>query len=183
MRPLSPRERRVVAIGLLVLAIAILWIALVQPIATSFAGRAEQREQLALRYAQNERLIGRIAALRRTAEAQRRQASAFAIAAPNAEQASERLKERLAASLLKAGGELRSSESVEARPGWVRASISAVVSNDQLVAWLGQLSNEPPYLAMESLTIGADRAINSNQLDLLDVKLEASIPLGAPQSR
>jgi type II secretory pathway component PulM len=183
MRPLSPRERRLVAIGLLVLAFAMVWLRLVQPLASGFAERAERREQLCARYAQNERLVGRIAALRRTAEAQQRQSSAFSVAAPNAEQAGERLKERLEASLAKAGGELRSSESVETAPGWVRASVTAVVSNDQLLDWLGQLTNEPPYLAMESLTIGADRAINSNQMDLLDVKLEASIPLGPTKPR
>jgi len=183
MKPLSSRERKLVAIGLLIAALALVWLGLVQPIAGGFASRAGQREQLATQYAQNERLIARIAGLRRVAEEQRRSRSAFAIDAPNAEQASERLKERLEASLLKAGGELRATESVEAPPGWARASITALVTNEQLVDWLGRLANEPPYLSMESLTVGADRALNSNRLDLLDVKLEAAIPLGNTNAR
>jgi len=178
MKPLSPRERKLVAAGLLVAAFALLWLAIVQPIISGFSERDDRRESLIAQYQQNERLIGRIGALRRAAEDQNRLRSVYAIAAPDAVQGGERLKERLELSLEGAGGELRASESVDAPAGWVRASASALVSNQQLVAWLARLGNYPPYLVIESLTVGADRAVNSNRLDLMDVKIEASIPLG-----
>ena len=71
MKPLSPRERKLVAVALLLGVIALIWIALLQPVLDGFTERAEQRAELADRYAQNERLIGRIGQLRRVAEQQR----------------------------------------------------------------------------------------------------------------
>lgn len=183
MRPMSARERKLVAIGLLVAAVALIWLGLVQPIYGSFANNAERRTELRLQYAQNERLIARTSALRRAAEEQKRLRVLYSLDAPNAEQAGELLKERLEASLEKVGGELRTTENVDAPSGWVRASATALVSNDQLTVWIGLLNNEQPYLAMESLTIVADRALNSGRLDLMDVKIEVSIVLGQTNPR
>lgn len=180
MKPLSTRERKLVAIGLLVATFTLFWLALVRPIYGSFVANTDRRIELRQQYAQNERLIGQISGLRRAAEEQGKQQSLYALNAPNAEQAGERLKERLEASLEKAGGELRATESVDAPNGWVRARSTALVSNEQLTAWLGMLNNEQPYLAMESLTIVADRALNSGRLDLMDVKIEVSAILGKP---
>ena len=39
------------------------------------------------------------------------------------------------------------------------------------------------YIVVESLSVAADRAINSNHLDLMDVQLEASIPLAPAHAR
>lgn len=183
MKPLSARERKLVAVLLLLGVIALAWLVAVQPLLGGFAARAERTQELADQYAQNERLIARIPQLRRAAEDQRKQRAAFALAAPDAGQAAEMLKERLETTLTAGGGELRGTEAVETRPGWARASVNAVVSNGQLIDWLGALSARQPYLVLESLTIGADRAINSNHADLMDVKLEASIPLSSPHAR
>lgn len=183
MKPLTARERKLAAIGLLVAAFALVWLGLVQPIYGSFAANAERRVELRLQYAQNERLIARIAGLRQAAEKQRSLRTLYVLDSPNAEQAGERLRERLEASLEKAGGELRATESVDAPTGWVRASATALVSNEQLTTWLGLLNNEQPYLAMESLTIVADRALNSGRLDLMDVKIEVSVVLGQTNAR
>lgn len=183
MKPLSARERKLVAVALLLGAIALAWLAVIQPLLNGFSARAERAQDLADRYAQNERLIARIPQLRRAAEDQRRQRAAFALAASDPVQAGELLKERLETALTASGGEPRGTDTVEARPGWVRASASAVIGNDQLIDWLGRLSAQQPYLVLESLTVGADRAINSNHADLMDVKLEASIPLGGSNAR
>lgn len=183
MKPLSARERRLVAIGILIALIALAWLAAVKPVLDGFGIRADRRIELTAQYGQNERLIARIGALRRAAEESAKLRREFAIDAPSPEQASERLKERLEAALTKSGGELRATESAEAPAGWVRASASAVVTNDQLVKWLAILTREAPYLAMESLTISADRALNSNRLDLMDVQIEASIPFGPTGAR
>lgn len=183
MKPMSARERKLVAVGLLVALIALLWLGLVQPIYGSFATNADRRAELRLQYIQNERLIARMSALRRAAEEQKRLRQLYALDAPNAEQGGELLKERLEASLAKAGGELRVTESVDAPSGWVRASATALVSNDELAAWISTLNNEQPYLVTESLTIVADRALNSGRLDLMDVKIEVSIVLGQTRPR
>jgi general secretion pathway protein M len=183
MKPLSARERKLVAIGLLVAAFALFWLALVRPIYGSFVENAERRTELRQQYAQNERLIGQVSGLRFAAEEQGKLQTLYTLDAPNAEQAGELLKARLEASLEKAGGELRATESVDASNGWVRASATALVSNDQLTAWLGMLNNEQPYLAMETLTIVADRALNSGRLDLMDVKIEVSVVMGKTNAR
>lgn len=183
MNQLSPRERRLVAIGLALAALALVWLALLGPLLSGFAERASQRERLTAQYLQNERMIARIGALRRAAETQAQGAADFVASARDAEAASEMLKTRLADSLTRAGGELRASEGIEAQPGWVRASVSGVVSYPQLVVWLDRLSNDPPYLVVELLSVSADRAINTNRLDLMDVQLEASIPLAPAHTR
>jgi general secretion pathway protein M len=183
MKPLTPRERKLVAVALLLGVIALVWLGVIQPLLGGFAERAERRTELADQYSQNERLIGRIGQLRRVAEEQRRQRTAFALPAPDAGQAAELLKERLAAALDKSGGELRGTEAVETRAGWARASASAVVSNGQLLDWLAGLTAQQPYLVLESVTIGADRALNSNRVDLMDVKIEASIPFAPANAR
>ena len=47
---------------------------------------------------------------------------------------------------------------------------------DRLVKLLTLLQNQPPYLVIESLSIGADDALVSQKAEPLDVKIEASIP-------
>jgi type II secretory pathway component PulM len=183
MNQLTPRERKLAAIGLAVAALALVWLAVIGPLLLGFAERASQRERLIAQYLQNERMIARTSALRRAAEKQAQGAADFVVSARDADAAAELLKTRLADSLTRAGGELRASEGVEAQPGWVRASVSGVVSYPHLVVWLDRLSNEPPYLVVESLSVAADRAINSNHLDLMDVQLEASIPLAPAHAR
>ena len=183
MKPLTARERKLVAIGLLFAAFAIFWLGLVSPIYGIFSANAERRAELQQNYTQNERLIARITSLRRTAEEQRSFQSQYTIKAANAEQAGELLKERLETSLSKVGGELRSTESDTAQSGWAQASATALVSNEQLMAWLTMLNNEQPYLVVESLNIVADRALNSGRLDLMDVKIEVSIIISPTNTR
>lgn len=183
MNSWSPRERKLVAVGLAVAALALVWLAVISPFVSGFAERARQREQLTAQYGQNERMIARISRLRRAAVGQAQVATNYFATARDADQATELLKTRLADSLTRAGGELRASESVETKQGWVRASVSGVVSYPQLIAWLDRLSNVPPYLVIETLSVSADRAINTNHLDLMDVQLEASIPLSPAHAR
>lgn len=174
---MSPRERKLVAVAILLGVSAVVWLGVIAPLVGGFADRAEQREDLRARYAANERLIARTPRLTAAAEQLKARGSAFGIAAPDAAQGGELLRERLEASLAAANGELRTSEVIETDAGWVRASASGLMSNDQMVAWLAALANQPPYLSVESLTVGADRAINSNRLDLMDVRIEATTPL------
>lgn len=183
MKAMSPRERRLVALLILIAAVAALWLGVLHPLFSGFSERAEQREDLRQRYAANERLIARIPRLRRSAEAIERSRADYGLAASDAAQGGELLRERLETTLGGAGGELRASEVLEGEQGWARAAVSASVRNDQLLAWLAALTGQPPYLAVENLTISADRATTSNTLDLMEVRIEATIPLLAPVRR
>jgi general secretion pathway protein M len=179
MRPLSARERKLIAVALLIAALAIAWLGVVNPILSGFAARAERRELLLQRQAYAQRLIASIPRLRRQAERQRSSLRDFAIAAPDPARAGDMVAERLRTEIENAGGEFRASDRAAAPPGIVRVRADARLSLDQLVALLGRLQNDPPFLVVESLTIAADRALIENSLGELDVRLEVSIPFGA----
>lgn len=173
MAALSPRERRLVAILILVAAIALLWLGLVAPLANGFTERAEQRERLALVHANNARLIASIGRLRRLAEAQRADRDRFRISAPTLTAANELLKARLSDTIANAGGQTRSVQEVEADPGRVRAWIEARMTLPQLVAALRVLETEAPLLALSSLSVSADPAATTARPDTLNVRIEA----------
>ena len=183
MRPISSRERKLVAIGLLVALIAAVQLGIVAPILDGFAARAARREELLLRYQHNERTIASIARLRRKAERQGAELGRFTLSAATAELAGELLKERLQRTIESAGGEFRSSDEVTAPTGWIRARADCELTLDQMTRLLRQLQNEPPYLVVESLTVSADKALLSGQPGPMDVRIEAAIPYRPAASR
>ena len=85
MSGLSDRERRLIAVLILVALIAFGWLAVLSPIISGFETRAAERERLALVQASNQRLIDNIARLRRQAEAQKADSARFHIIAPTPE--------------------------------------------------------------------------------------------------
>jgi type II secretory pathway component PulM len=182
-RSLSSRERQLVAIAILLMLITLVYLGFLQPLIGGFAARSEARVQLVAQYANNDRLIGRIPSLVRAAQAQKQSASLFSLSAPNAEQAGEALKEKMSAHIEKAGAELGAVEALETRSGWVAAAAQARMTNAQLVQVLGKLQSEQPYLAFEALNISADRAVVSGKLDVMDVRIETSVPYSATNVR
>lgn len=177
MRPFSLRERKLVAVLILLALIGLCYLLIVGPIASGFAARAEFRQQLGLRYAHNQRTIAAVPRLRRQAERQRAAVSAFVIEVRSIEAGREQLKQRLQQDIGRIGGELREPRDAEGRPGWARAGVSARLTLAQLTRLLAELQNQPPYLVVESLTVGADDALVTGQSSLMDVELDVSIPL------
>ncbi|MEI9932269.1 MAG: type II secretion system protein GspM [Rhizomicrobium sp.] len=57
MRPLEPRERQIVALGILVLALVIVWFGLIQPVIGGFIGRAQERSELTGTYKRNAHIL------------------------------------------------------------------------------------------------------------------------------
>lgn len=183
MASLSLRERRLIALLMLVGALALLWLIVINPIATGFADRAAERERLMQIYAANSRLIDRIATLRKLAEAQRRDIARFRIVAPNLVAANEILKSRLSDAITNAGGQTRTVQEIEAAPGRVGAIIEARLTLAQLLAALDALQNRPPLLVLSSLSISADPAATATRPDTLNVRIEAGAWYGHAQSR
>ena len=93
------------------------------------------------------------------------------------------LRERLEASVDATGAQLRGSETVEAPAGWVRARVSAAMPESALLQWLARLSSTPPYLSLESLTIGTAPGGARSPSEQLDVTLEATLPLAHTNAR
>jgi general secretion pathway protein M len=176
MRPLTARERRLVAIGLLIAAAGLLWLGVIQPLVGGFFDRAAQRRQLEATFQRNERLIAALPAWRAAAEAQRRDAGRFAIAAPAEGLAVEALKERLQKLAADEGFALKGVEDLQAdaAPGTVRMRADFTLTLTQLCETLRRLENEGAYVAIDYLSISANAAASSGRTGPLDVRLELS---------
>lgn len=176
IRPLSARERKLVAIALLIAVIAAIQLIVVGPILSGFAEREALRATLTQRYAYNERLIASVPRFRRQAETQRRQVRAFVIGARDEAHANAQLTERLRDTVGTAGGEFLASELPTAAAGTARVAVTMRMTLDQLVALLDRLQNDRPLLVIESLNVAADQALVDGALTPLDIRLEVSIP-------
>lgn len=175
MRPLSIRERKLVAIGLLVLLIAGVWTLLLSPLIDGFTERSDQRALLRATYERNSRLINAIPVVRRRAEQLQPQTAQFAMTGPSIANARDLLQERLRKDFAAVGGELTASQEAAEQPDSARAWIQGRMSLPNLEALLVRLNDTPPYLIIESLRISADQGMETGHFDKLDVRLEASI--------
>lgn len=176
-RTLSARERRLVAIGLLVLAIALVHLAIVGPILSGFAEREARREALMMEYQRNTRAIAAIPRLRRAAERQRDGLTRFVQPGPSAAAANDRLRERLEQVVGEIGGEFQAVDEAPAPPGWTGARATARLTQPQLVQLLARLRNEPPWLTAEALDIAADQAAVSGAPSPMNVTIAVALPL------
>lgn len=183
MKPVSARERRLVALLVLMAMIAFAWFAIVSPIASGFTARAERRQQLHLKYAHDVRTIASIPRLRRQAESQSLASRQFTVDVANPEQGRDWLKDRLQRAVERVDGEFRDVVDVDGREGWARARVTARLTLPQLTGLLTQIQNAPPWLVVESLSIGANDALVTGQSSTMDVQLEASIPLRSTSAR
>lgn len=177
MRPISARERRLVAVLILIAAIAAVHFLVIAPIARGFEARAERREQLALQYTHNLRTIAAIPRLRRQAEQQRAAIANFKIDVRNVEEGREQLKARLARTIGDVGGGYHNGNDAESRPGWASARASATLTPSQMTMLLARLQNEPPWLIIENLSVGSNDTPLTGQTSALEVEIEASIPI------
>jgi len=178
VRPLTPRERKLVAVGLLALAIAALWAVVVQPLVGGFAARSAARRELLADYARDQSLIDQIPVWRAQAEAMKATDVAYAITAASQVQAQELLRQRLSATFVGQGSSAPTVEDVQADlpAGWIGARADAELTLSQLVAGIRQLESDKPYVVVEYVSINADQAFHSGHAGPLEVRLEISAP-------
>jgi general secretion pathway protein M len=176
MRPLAPRERRIVALALLVAVVAVAWLALVSPVLDGFQARAQRREELLVQYQANRRLLGSVSTLEKASADLRRTSYQYQITAPSPNVAVDALKQRVGDTITAAGGAVGSIQQVQAGvpPGWVSARVEAQIGLPQLVAAIRELENEGPYVVVQYLSVEADRAANSGHAAPLEVRLQVS---------
>jgi general secretion pathway protein M len=176
VRPLTARERRLLALGLLVLAIGLFWLAVIGPLVGGFLDRAQERRDLWAAQRRNERLIGSLPALRVMAEAQQRLAPRFATPASGEAAASEAFKERLRHLATDEGLTIRGIEDLPADiPGGavkVRADLTLTLT--QLYETVRRLQSEDAYVVVDYLSVTADRSLAAGRLAPIDVRLELS---------
>ena len=176
MRTLSIRERKLIAIGVLFALFGLVELLIIGPLVSGFSDRATERQALRDQYAHASRTIATIPRLRRLGDANRSQLRTFTLSATDAEKAGILLEDRLRAGVESAGGELRVSGHDGSDATLSRANVAARMPLNQLVKLLALLQNQPPYLVIEALSIGADDALASQKAGPLDVKIEVSIP-------
>jgi hypothetical protein len=184
MRPLTPRERRLVAIGLLVAVFAVLWLGVASPVISGFVDRADERQSLLTLYARNERVLAGIPVWREQAEEQRATASKFALTAPTEALAAEALKSRLAKLADDVGGAVQAVQEVQedVPDGWIRVRADLQLTDGQLYKCLARLESEEPYVVVEHLSIAADHALETGHMGPMAVRIEVSAPVRLSQS-
>ncbi len=183
MRPLQPRERQMVAIGILVAVIAVIWFGLIQPLVGGFIGRAEERSLLLATYQRNERVLAGISVWRAAADQQKDTQTDYAIVAPTKVLAAESLKQRLTRLATSGGGTVQAISELpaEAPEGWVRVRVDMQLTMSQLYKGLGRLEHEAPYVVVGYVSVAADRAIQTGHLATMDVRIEVSAPVRISQ--
>jgi hypothetical protein len=187
MRTLSPRERRLVALGGLAAALAVAWLVLVGPLVGGFADRADERAQLNATFQRNQRLMAALPVWRRLALTQARGAARWAIAAPSESLAVESFKERLQKLAADEGYAVTSVQDLQADApaGDVRIRADMQLSLTQLCDTLRRLETEGAYVVVDYLSISADRAFATGRAAPIDVRLELTAayrPSGARPS-
>jgi len=184
MRPLSARERRLVAIALLLAAIAAVWFLVVSPFVGGFFDRAAERRELIASHQRNQRIMASIPMWRQAAETQRRHAERFAIAAQSEQLAVEALKEHLATLATDEGFQITAMQDLDADTPTEEAKVRAdlQITLTQLQESLRRLETEGPYV-VEYLSVSADRALATGRSSRLLVRLEVGAPWRAVRSR
>lgn len=176
MRPLSPRERKLVAALILVLAVSLALTLVIGPVVSGFTERAARCSALVQTFQANEKRIGSLAVLQAEAERQIGEMRVLFMAAPDADEAGESLRERIEAAAQEAGGDVKASEALPAEEGWARTALDVRLSHRQLSGLLARINSMKPALAVDGLTIIAEDALTNPKSDLLDVRLEATAP-------
>jgi hypothetical protein len=182
MTSLSDRERRLVALLILVAVITLGWLAVVSPIIGGFEARAAERERLALVQASNQRLIDNVARLRRQAEAQRADMARFHVVAPTAEAAAEQLKDRVSTLMSEAGAEVRALQDIEAAEGRIELRIEARVGDAELARLVERLQNSEPLMVVRTLSVSAPAALGGDPATSPARKLDIRIDVAASHS-
>lgn len=186
MKRMTQRERRIVAVFILVALLALAWLAVVMPVMHGFSARNDQREQLKATYRTDQRLLAGIPSWRLQAEQQRASAARFSYAAPTDALASDLLRERIAQVVNQQGGVLKAAQEIPAdnAGGWVAVRADLQMTMNQLYESLKRLENEDPYVAIDSVSVVADEAFKTGHLAPMDVRIEVSAqfrPAGAKQ--
>ena len=174
MKPMTARERRLVALGLLMLALAAIYLLVLLPLVGGALNRASHKRDLRQAYQRNARVIASLPTLRAAAEAQRASLARFALTAPSEALAAEVLKERLQKLSADEGFAVRAIEDMQADApqGAIKVRADLTLTLTQLYETIQRLQNEDAYVVIDYISINADRSAAARKLAPIDVRLE-----------
>lgn len=176
---LARRERRLLAVGLLVLALALVWLAIVRPILAGFEAREDEREQLLTTYARGERVIGAMRATRAALRAQRAGAADWALSAPSPALATDILRELVLNAARANRATVASVQEAQAQPGTVAVRADLTTTPDKLGPLLVALENIRPWPVVEQFNVVADRSLEVATGAAVDVRVDLSVRFDA----
>jgi general secretion pathway protein M len=178
MNGLTQRERRLIAVLILVALVAGGWFLAISPVLAGFGQRQAERQALLALYQRNQRLLDAVPVWRAEAERQKRSASTFAMVATSDLQAQEALRDRISSTLLASGASAPSVQDRQGdtRPGWIGARAEVQLTQDQLNQSLRRLETEEPYVVVDYISITAERSFRSGRAEPVDVRLDVSAP-------
>jgi hypothetical protein len=183
MTTLTLRERRLIALALLLFVIAVFLLGILMPILDGFKSRRDLRGQYYSQMERNDRSINNLSTWRRQANVQKQEAARFALIAPSRSNALEKFREEMLQFFVKNGATVRSAQDVPSGDGWLKLRIDSQMSLTQLVDCLKRLQQSERASVVDAITISADRAFTNGRLSPMDIRLEISIPYSTPTPR
>ena len=184
MNGLALRERRLIAIALLLALVAAVWLGVVRPVIGGFQDRADQRAAALDDYARNARVIRSYRRLRTDALAQARSAADLEIIALTPAAAGEAARDRLGRDLAASGANVHAMRGQPAGPGTVRLRADFQIPLAGLNNLLRRVHDQAPGGVVDSLSVAADSAGANGaaaRSSLLEVRLDVSFAYAAPR--
>ncbi len=179
MNGLALRERRLIAIALLLALVAAVWLGAVHPVIGGFQGRADQRAAALDDYARNARVISSYRRLRAEASAQARSAPELEIIAVSAAAAAAAARDRLDRDLSASGASVHAVRGRPSDPGTVRLRADFQIPLAGLNNLLRRVHDQAPPGIVDSLSVAADGA--AARPSVLEVRLDVSFAYAAPR--
>ncbi len=176
MRPLTQRERRLVALAILTGLAALVWVGVIDPVVVGAIRRAQDRQDLQEQVERAERLAAILPNLRSSAARQTAQTRQYVIEAASPIQAAELLKQRIGTVMQDEGGKVKSVQSVDesGKDQWVTVRADIQATHDQLIRAIAKLEDEEPNAVIDSLSVAADRSAATGRLEQLEISLGVS---------
>ncbi len=179
MRALVPRERRLLALGLLVLVFGLVWFVVVRPIVDGFDTREEERQQLLLNYARGERVIGAMRATRAALRLQHASAADYAVQAPSAALATDLLRERVINAARAAHATVASVQETQAPAGTVAVRADLTLPSERIAPLIAAIENARPWPVIEQFGVVANSSVAVDTATPVDVRLDVSVRFDA----
>jgi type II secretory pathway component PulM len=179
MRPLAQRERKLIALGILFLLVAIVVLGAILPLLGGMTARAIERGELRETYVRNQRVLAGIPVWRAQAMAQKASAANYAMVAPTEPLAAELLKQRVNRMTNEEGGLVQTISEVQGDvpEGWVKVRADLQLTIAQLYKSLARLESEAPYVVVGYVSVAADRASKTGHAAPMYVRIEVSAPV------
>jgi len=174
MMGLSLRERRLLALAILVAVVASVWLAGVVPILNGFAARQEARDAAIDTLRQNVRAIAAYKETRLKLADLRRMAPSWAVLAASPPAATEQARARVSRAVADSGGVLEALRDQPGRSDLIQLQGDARIDLIGLQTLLRHLEDDHPAGVVSALIVAAPDATTAQHASSLQVRFDVS---------